>query len=654
MPSLHALADSTFDSLGLVATCADAASACLAGANSLIAHCAQLSCRKNYCNNNPLPCTAEESTLARDAAEEYGVANCVGFPCISRENPVESGKKKLIEIFRSHDPNDKIGSNGEGKLRFVSGKEPLRYAVFFENLATATAPAQQVVITDQLDSMQMDLSTLSLGPISFGDQVAVPPSGLSDFNTDVDLRPKKNLIVRILTHLDHVTGLVTWRFLSIDPDTGLAPDDPLAGFLPPNVQSPEGQASVLFTVMPKAGLLTGTEIQNQAKVVFDVNPPINTPMWFNTLDNTKPTSQILPLPATQTSASFSVQWAGTDVGAGMQDFTIFVSDNGGPFTPWLSNTMATSDTYPGVAGHTYGFFSQARDLAGNVETLKTQAETTTTVRSGGPPTAKCTDVTVQTDPGLCSAASASVNNGSSDPDGDAITLHPSPAGPYSLGTTAVTLTVTDTESLSASCSANVTVVDKQPPAIACPAPVADCTSPAGAVVSFSPTASDNCPGLQAPICSPTSGSTFALGSTAFSCSIADAAGNPNTCGSTVTVHDTKPPVISAILANPNVLWPPNHKMVPVTVAVSASDLCAPAPTCKIIAVSSNEPVNSTGDGNTTPDWEITGNLTVNLRAERSGTGSGRVYTVHVGCSDVAGNTSTQAVTVTVPHDQGKK
>ena len=112
-------------------------------------------------------------------------------------------------------------------------------------------------------------------------------------------------------------------------------------------------------------------------------------------------------------------------------------------------------------------------------------------------------------------------------------------------------------------------------------------------------------------------------------------------------------MISAVLASPSVLWPPNHKMAPVTVTASASDLCSAAPVCKITAVSSNEPINGTGDGDTALDWQITGNLTANLRAERSGSGSGRVYTITVACTDASGNSSAKTTTVTVPHDQGK-
>lgn len=61
-------------------------------------------------------------------------------------------------------------------------------------------------------------------------------------------------------------------------------------------------------------------------------------------------------------------------------------------------------------------------------------------------------------------------------------------------------------------------------------------------------------------------------------------------------------------------------MVPMTVSVSVTDACDVnvANRCKIISVTSNEPINGLGDGNTTPDYQITGNLALNFRAERSG------------------------------------
>lgn len=98
----------------------------------------------------------------------------------------------------------------------------------------------------------------------------------------------------------------------------------------------------------------------------------------------------------------------------------------------------------------------------------------------------------------------------------------------------------------------------------------------------------------------------------------DAAGNSSTCVQVITVVDTTAPVVSSIAADPSVLWAANHKMVGVTVSVLAGDACNESVVCRIIDVTANEPINGTGDGNTEPDWEITGDLTVNLRARRSG------------------------------------
>lgn len=120
----------------------------------------------------------------------------------------------------------------------------------------------------------------------------------------------------------------------------------------------------------------------------------------------------------------------------------------------------------------------------------------------------------------------------------------------------------------------------------------------------------------------------------------------------VCANDTNPPSLSMPAANPNTLWPPNHKMQNVTVGYNATDNCG-AVNCAITSVTSNEPVNGTGDGDTAPDWSITDAHHVQLRAERAGSGAGRVYTITVTCTDSAGNAATKSVTVTVPKSQGK-
>lgn len=185
------------------------------------------------------------------------------------------------EDVDSTDPNDKAGPGGAQGI--IDGTRPLPYAVFFENVATATAPAQEVVVTDQLDTATLDLATFALGPISFGDTLVTPPPASRTFATDVDLRPAKNVVVRIEAGIDDGTGVVTWRFTSLDPSTGELPEDPQAGFLPPNLTPPEGDGSVLFTIAAKPALSLGTAICNQARIVFDLNAPIDTPEWCNVI-----------------------------------------------------------------------------------------------------------------------------------------------------------------------------------------------------------------------------------------------------------------------------------------------------------------------------------------------------------------------------------
>ncbi|MFH1725512.1 MAG: thrombospondin type 3 repeat-containing protein [Elusimicrobiota bacterium] len=134
--------------------------------------------------------------------------------------------------------------------------------------------------------------------------------------------------------------------------------------------------------------------------------------------------------------------------------------------------------------------------------------------------------------------------------------------------------------------------------------------------------------------------------------VEDPLGETDTDGVSVTVEDTTAPTIESVTADPVELWPPNHKMWEVALAVAASDFCAEAVKCWIGSVTSDEPVDGLGDGDTAPDWEITGDLTASLRAERSGRGDGRVYTLYVTCSDGTNESSAQTA-LAVPHNQGK-
>jgi len=114
---------------------------------------------------------------------------------------------------------------------------------------------------------------------------------------------------------------------------------------------------------------------------------------------------------------------------------------------------------------------------------------------------------------------------------------------------------------------------------------------------------------------------------------------------TVIVQDTIPPEF-ALSVTPTTLWPANHKMVLITPSWTASDICDASPEVTLVGITMNE-----GDGHTTLNIQIGDDGSIYLRAERSGTGSGRIYTITYQAVDDSGNVAVASATVTVPHDQ---
>ena len=228
-----------------------------------------------------------------------------------------------------------------------------------------------------------------------------------------------------------------------------------------------------------------------------------------------------------------------------------------------------------------------------------------------------------------------------------VTCSPASGSTFPLGTTNVKCFATDEHANYGFASFNVTVTGGAAPVLHLPADMTvEATSPQGAFVSYTATADGGT--IQ---CSPASGSQFALGTTTVSCSATNVDGT--TTGTfTVTVVDTTAPEIVRLTPTPENLWPPNHKMTQVVIEAVVFDAVDLNPIVRIIDVKSNQPIDGTGDGDTSPDWEITGPLTLNLRAERAGN-EDRKYTITVEAIDATGNRSVRTCEVKVSQPRGR-
>jgi hypothetical protein len=152
---------------------------------------------------------------------------------------------------------------------------------------------------------------------------------------------------------------------------------------------------------------------------------------------------------------------------------------------------------------------------------------------------------------------------------------------------------------------------------------------------------------------------FNLGETIVTWTATDCNGNSNSATQKAIVQDTVAPQITLSL-NPDVLWPPNHKMVEITPLIETSDLCCDTNiTVELVEIRMNESeIESTFDPiyDIDPDSGYLGNDIqiidgrILLRAERAGKSEGRTYTITYNATDCAGNISTVTGTVTVPHD----
>ena len=279
---------------------------------------------------------------------------------------------------------------------------------------------------------------------------------------------------------------------------------------------------------------------------------------------------------------------------------------------------------------------------------------------GGVLTAVCRNIEVSVGSNcLATVTPAQVDGGSDDPDGtdpeNELTMSISPEGPFAPGVDEVTLTVTDADDESDECVATVTVVDDTDPTISGVGPDMTIGCP-GTPVFSTPTVSDNCSATMGYTDAMTDlcGNSYSITRT---WTATDASNNTATADQMITLTDASDPTINLTTAVGR-LWPANHHYNTVTVAsivASISENCdtdLSKSNVVITKCTSDEPedANGNGDGNTDTDMLIANNCkSVDLRAERSGNGNGRVYRIWLQLTDACGNTTSTSYKVGVPH-----
>jgi hypothetical protein len=216
-----------------------------------------------------------------------------------------------------------------------------------------------------------------------------------------------------------------------------------------------------------------------------------------------------------------------------------------------------------------------------------------------------------------------------------------------------TYTATDSAGNSAKATQVITVADNTPPVFLSVPPSAtfQCRSEVPPASTANVVATDNCSGAIVTVTESSNGGLGSMNSPLMITRIftaTDLAGNKARATQVIKVMDSMPPLISGVSVDKAELWPPNHEMVDITVNYTATDNCDGASVNSTLSVVSNEPVDGAGAGDKSPDWEIIDSHHLRLRAERDGTGDGRVYTITITATDSKGNSAKATVSVRVP------
>ena len=336
----------------------------------------------NACyRDNPPPCSPPPSSsiiVARSVSAKDGDGGGGG-----------SGDGGSAVCFASPgDPNELVGPVSYGPSAFVGVQTPWQYTVYFVNESNASAYAAQITITNTLDP-SLNINSFRINQVVMGDiTISVPTNrAFVQIRVPAPSPNPTNVVVDVSAGVDVVHNLIFCTMNAVDLNTGQSVILANEGVLPPNTASNIGQGYLVYSILPKAGVPTGTVVTNEASIVFAPNAPITTNPTTNTVDAVPPTSTIDTLAPVQTTTNFLISWSGTDDtnGSGVGSYDIYFNDNSGPWQVFALDETTNSATFDGTPGHTYGFYSIAHDNSGNLEQKTPGAEAVTYISTNQPP-----------------------------------------------------------------------------------------------------------------------------------------------------------------------------------------------------------------------------------------------------------------------------
>ena len=233
-------------------------------------------------------------------------------------------KNGFMRWVRSIDPNEITGPVGYGDANYISADQSLMYKIEFENNPNATAPAQKVIIRCPIDS-NLELGTFKVGLVRFDVYEKDFQFRSSRVHLSrIDATDKTGTFVEVHVFIDPVTKEAVWLLRSIDPLTGLPPSNPLVGFLPPN-NGTNGQGYVTFSINIKRSVQSLAKITENANIVFDENPHIDTSTIFHTVDKTAGT---VSMNVSTLTGSALVNLVTEDVGSGVKSVDLYLVVDG--------------------------------------------------------------------------------------------------------------------------------------------------------------------------------------------------------------------------------------------------------------------------------------------------------------------------------------